>query len=104
MAANEITVDINRIDRMTETMVETVIEIKNNMNRLIEGVETLDGMWDGIASMAFFQQFGKDCQTLLDFCDYLQTFCECNDEAAKKYLNNERSLNEAVRGLNIFVF
>ena len=54
--------------------------------------------------MAFFRQFENDCQMLLEFCDDLQMFCECNDEASKRYLENERKLNEAVRGFNIFVF
>lgn len=103
MAAAEITVDINRIDQMTEDMAGHIVRMREGMNDLIEEIKSFDSMWDGIASMAFFQQFGKDCRTLLDFCDYLQTFCECNDEAAKKYLDNERQLNDAVRGLNTFV-
>lgn len=104
MAATEISVDINRIDRMTEIMADSVSEIKSTMHLLIEGMECLDNMWDGIASMAFFRQFENDCQMLLEFCDDLQMFCECNDEASKRYLENERKLNEAVRGFNIFVF
>lgn len=98
---NLIEADTKQIARSAENMMKSITEIKNEIRSLAESIEGMDSKWDGIASIAFLNEFGKDCETLSEFCEFLERYCEDTKLAIQYYKNNEASINDTVFWLSV---
>lgn len=98
---NLIEADTKQIAKAAENMMKSVTEIKNELSALAESMKAMDSKWDGVASIAFLNEFGKDCETLSEFCEFLERYCEDTRLAIQYYKSNEASINDTVFWLSV---
>jgi len=97
----KISVDVLKVGNVAEQVLADVSDIKNQIAMIIESMKKLDSMWDGIASVAFLNEFSGDCERLAAFCEFLEKWCQSTAYAVKYYEGNEASINDTVFWLGL---
>jgi WXG100 family type VII secretion target len=98
---NEIGVNTQTLNTQTDSMQRELTLIQSEMGKMYEAVNTLDSMWDGIASMTFKAQFNNDKQKMEDLCKTIQSIIDSMVFAKKEYDTCEANIDSIITAIRV---
>ncbi len=99
--AAEIAVNTETLQKDIDDMTAKLKDLIATMQKSIDGIESLSGMWEGAAKTAFTNQFMSDCKILDQQCKTIQSIIECMEYAKKQYNICETEVNGIVNAINV---
>lgn len=99
--AAEIAVNTGTLQKDIDEMTTKLEALISAMQKSIEGIESLSGMWEGAAKMVFMNQFVSDCKILDQQCKTIQSIIECMEYAKKEYDICEAEVQGIVNAINV---
>ena len=101
MSDNMVNVNTERMNNDISTLSDSLNNAKTEAKAIYEGVEALNGMWDGPANDSFAGQFRSDFQIeekcINEMIDYIQLLTEDH----KRYVDCENCVYEMVDHLDV---
>jgi len=80
---------------------DMVKNAEKELNDVYSLMEILDAKWDGPANEAFKQQFKADYENFKSVCNFVRSFSDQLENAAKEYEVCEDAINNAVKAIRV---
>lgn len=96
----EIGIHTAALRRDTDTLNQTLREIRSEMDGLYEAFRILNTMWDGPANETFNRQFCVDHENMDEICGTIQLLVNCMERAGDRYErggSQVRAIVDAIR-------
>lgn len=101
MSIQEIAVNTATLQNDINDMQEVLEKVKKRTQSMFDEIMELDSMWDGVAHMAFKQQFNQDYQKMVELCNTISSLIFCMQYAKKEYEACEKSIHSIVNSIRI---
>lgn len=94
-------VDTNQLASTVQKMYDTLNDIRMAKTRMYQALESLDGMWEGVAHDTFKAQYISDDQILTNLSNTIESVIESNDAAKTAYETCEQSVLDQINRISI---
>lgn len=101
MAVSKIKVNTISLKRDTESISQSLKNIKNKMTAMESDVTQLNGMWEGDANKAFNKAFQDDIKALELICEGIQSIINYESNAKKEYDSCEKKVSSLIDSISV---
>lgn len=99
ISVKRIEVNTDILSASTAEVASDIGNIRNRIDKTFDGIQVLNGMWDGFANDEFNRQFLLDYERLNEICSELDSFASKMSDAVKKYNDGEDRVAAAVAAI-----
>lgn len=97
----EFEVHTDQLERTVTSMQTTLEDIEQTRNRILQGFESLSGMWEGAAHDAFQVRYQENDTLLQTLCQDVRTILENASTARVEYDKCEAAIWEEISRIHI---
>lgn len=101
MAASQIRVNTDSLNRTRGGLQEKLAQIQKGIGQISEDMATLNSMWEGDAHEAFLQRVNEDIQFLNEGCEGIQKIIDYEGSAVTEYNKCEQQVADLISQIRI---
>lgn len=98
---NVIEVSITTLEQDTNTMQETLNDLKKKMQKIDEIVSSLNGTWESEAKRKFMLSYENEKQAFLTMFDNVDEVVTSMQNAKQAYARCENDINQKITAIRI---
>ncbi|MBR3525127.1 MAG: WXG100 family type VII secretion target [Lachnospiraceae bacterium] len=98
---DEIGVNTDTLRSQVESLRTEIGQAENELGKMYDAVQALDGMWDGPANEAFKAQFMDDREFMEELCKTVREIIDSMDNARTEYESCENAVRQMIEEIRI---
>lgn len=101
MAHEQIAVNTSTLRQDINDMDKQLSTIKKTADDMFDGIQVLNGMWEGKAHDTFLQAVKDDKNAIDELNQTIKDLLKCFDYADKQYISCDQNIRQIIRSISV---